>query len=78
MDFEVNPSVVVQTCKLVFFTVGDVQDFAANVFRLGHGHVKVEVFKIDGAKLAPFQESTLLRRSLRSSNDAVLVPTFPG
>ncbi len=55
-DFEVNPSVVVQTCKLLFVDelVGDVQDFAANVFRLGYGHVKVEVFKIDGAKLAPF------------------------
>jgi hypothetical protein len=48
-DFKVNSSILVQTCKLVFVDelVGDAQDFDANVFRLGHGSVKVEVLKVD-------------------------------
>jgi hypothetical protein len=55
-DFKVDPSVVVQTCKLVFVNElgGDVQDFDANIFGHGHGHVKVEVFKIHGAKWCTF------------------------
>jgi hypothetical protein len=55
-DFEVNPSITVQTCKLVFINelVRDVQGFDANVFRLGHGSVKVEVFKFTGAEAGTF------------------------
>ncbi len=43
-DFEVNPSVTVQTCKVVFVDelVGDVQDFDANIFGLEHQSIKVE------------------------------------
>jgi hypothetical protein len=37
-----------------------VQDFDAKVFRLGHGHVKVEVLKVDGAETCTFlQEYTV-------------------
>ncbi len=55
-NFEVNSSIPVQTCKLVFVNelLRDVQDFDANVFRLGHERVKVEVFKINGAKVCTF------------------------
>ncbi len=55
-DFEVNPSVMVQTCKLVFIDelVGGVQNFDANVFGLEHGRVKVDVFKINGTKACTF------------------------
>ncbi len=47
---------MVQTCELVFVDklVGDVQDFNANIFRLGHGSVKVEVLKVNGAKACTF------------------------
>jgi hypothetical protein len=40
-DLEVNPSVTFQTCELQFVDelLWNVQDFDANVFRLGHGHV---------------------------------------
>jgi hypothetical protein len=40
-DFKVNPSITAQPCALVFLNelVWDVQDFDANIFRLGHGHV---------------------------------------
>ncbi len=57
-DFEVNPSIAVQTCKLVFIDelIGDVQDFDANVFGLGHGGIKVEVLEVNGAKVGTFFE----------------------
>ncbi len=57
-DFELNSCVTVQTCEFVFVNtfVGDVQDFDANVFGLGHGSVKVEVLQANGAKVG-----TLLR-----------------
>ncbi len=62
MDFEVNLSVTVQTCELVFINelLWNVQDFDVNVFRLGHGHFEVKVLKIDGAKACTFlQEYTV-------------------
>ncbi len=56
LNFEVNPSILVQTCELVFVDelVGDVQDFDVDVFRLVHGSVKVEVLKVNGAKACIF------------------------
>ncbi len=55
-DFEVNPSVMIKTCKIAFVDeiVGDVRDFDANVFGLGHGGFKVEVLEVDGAKAGTF------------------------
>ncbi len=55
-DFEVSTSISVQTCELVFLDelVRDVRDYDAKVFRLGHGSVKVEVLKVDGAKVCIF------------------------
>jgi hypothetical protein len=61
-DFKVNPSILVQTCELVFIDelLWNVQDFDANVFWLRHGHVKVEVLKVNGAKACNFlQEYTV-------------------
>jgi hypothetical protein len=65
-DFEVNPSDAVQTCKLVFVNelVGDVQDFDANIFGLGHGHVKVEIFKTNGAKACTFSREYTVEEEL--------------
>jgi hypothetical protein len=56
VDFEVNPSIMVQTCELVFFDelIGDVWDFDANVFGLGHGSIKVELLKVNGARVCTF------------------------
>jgi hypothetical protein len=55
-DFEVYPSVTVQTCQLVFIDklIGDVQDFDANVFGLGHRSIQVEVLKVNAAKKGSF------------------------
>jgi hypothetical protein len=65
-DFEVNPSIKVQTCKLVFFDelVGDVQDFDANAFGLGHGSIKVEVLKVDEAKAGTFLREYTIEEEL--------------
>ena len=56
MDFKVNPSIATQTCELVFVNelAGNVKDFDANLFRIGHGSVKVEVLKVNGAKACTF------------------------
>jgi hypothetical protein len=42
--------------------VGDVQDFDANVFRLGHGSVKGEVFKVDRAKACIFLREYIVEK----------------
>ncbi len=62
VDSKANPSVMVQTCELVFINqlLWNVQNFNANVFRFGHGHIKVGVLKVDGAKACTFlQEYTV-------------------
>jgi hypothetical protein len=61
-DFEVNLSITVHTCELVFIFefLWNVQDFDANILRLGHGHVEVEVLKVNRAKACTFlQEYTV-------------------
>jgi hypothetical protein len=65
-DFEVNPSVMVQTCQLVFVDelIGDVQDFGANVLRLRHRSLKVEVLKNNGAKSGPFLREDTVEEEL--------------
>jgi hypothetical protein len=65
-DFEENPSVTVQTCELVFVNefLWNVQDFGANVFRFGHGHVKVEVVKVDGAKACTISQKDTVKEKL--------------
>jgi hypothetical protein len=53
---------MVQTCELVFVDelLWNVQNFNANVLRLGHGRVEVEGLKVDGAKVCTFlQEYTV-------------------
>jgi hypothetical protein len=61
VDFEVNPSITVHTCELVFIDelMRDVQDFDSNVFWCRHECVGVEVLKIDIAVACTFlQEYT--------------------
>jgi hypothetical protein len=66
VDFEVNPYVRVLTCKLIFVDepVGDVQDFDANVFGLGHGNIKVEVLEVSGAKKGTFSSKYIVEEEL--------------
>ncbi len=66
-DFEVNPSITVQTCELVLINelLWNVQDFDANIFQLGHGHVEVEVLKVDGAKACTFLQEYTVKEKLK-------------
>jgi hypothetical protein len=65
-DFKVNPSITVQTCELVLVDelLWNIQDFDANVFRLGHGRVEVEVLKVDGAKACTFSREYTVEEKL--------------
>ncbi len=65
-DFEVNPSIPVQTCELVFVNelLWNVQVFDANVFQLRHGHVEVEVLKVDEAKACTFSREYTVEEKL--------------
>jgi hypothetical protein len=65
-DFKLNPSVMVQTCELVFIDelLLNVQDFDANVFWLRHVRVEVEVLKVDEAKECTFLEEDTVEEKL--------------
>jgi hypothetical protein len=65
-NFEVNPSVTVQTCQLVFVNkiVGDVGDVDANVLGCGHGSIKVEVLKVNGAKAGTLPKEDTVEEEL--------------
>jgi hypothetical protein len=55
-NFEVDPTVAVPTRKLVFFKKfgRDVCDFDADVLRIGHWGIEVEVLEVDGAESRAF------------------------
>ena len=51
-NFEVDPPVSVRTSEVVLFNElrRNVRDFDADVFRVRHGSVEVEIFKVNGAE----------------------------
>jgi hypothetical protein len=51
-NFEVYPAIAVATSEVVFLDelVRDVGELDAHIFGVGHGSVKVEVFKVNGAE----------------------------
>jgi hypothetical protein len=55
-NFEVDPTVAVCTCKLVFLNEfsWDVCDFNADILRIGHWGIKVKVLEVDGAEARAF------------------------
>ncbi len=65
-DSEVNLSVTVQTCQLVFVNelIGDVQDFDANAFGFGHRSIQVEALKVDGAQASTFPRENTVEEEL--------------
>ncbi len=65
-NFEVNPSITVQTSQLVFVDelIRVVQDFDVNVFGLGHRSIQVEVLKINGAKAGTFLREDTVEEEL--------------
>jgi len=57
-NFVVDPTIAVRTCKLVFFHKfsGDIRDFDADVLRVGHWGIEVEVLEVEGAEARAFAE----------------------
>ena len=51
-NFEVDPTIAVSIGKLVFLNefCWDVCDFDADILRIGHWGIKVEVLEVDGAE----------------------------
>ncbi len=51
-NFEVYPTILIATCEVVFKDefIRDVGKIDSNIFRIGHGCVKVEVLEVDGAE----------------------------
>jgi hypothetical protein len=58
-DFEVNSSITVQTCQLVFVNelIGDIQDFDASIFGIGHRSIQIEIFEINGVGNFPREDT---------------------
>jgi len=65
-NFEVDPTVAVPTCKLVFFKkIGrDVCDFDADILRIGHWGIEVEVLEVDGAESRAFAREDTVEQQL--------------
>jgi hypothetical protein len=65
-NFEVDPTVRVTTRKLVLLNEfrWDVGDLDANIFRVGHWHVEVEVLKVNGAEARSFAREHTIEQQL--------------
>jgi len=51
-NFKIDPAVSISALKVVFLDefFGDVGDLDADIFRLKHGRVEIEVLEVDGAE----------------------------
>jgi len=65
-NFEVDPTVAVPTCKLVFFNKfgQDVCDFDVDILRIGHWGIKVEVLEVNGAESHAFAREDTVEQQL--------------
>ncbi len=65
-DFEVDPTVAVATHKLVLLNEfrWDVRDLDADIFRVGHWHVEVEVLEVNGAEVRSFAREHTIEQQL--------------
>jgi hypothetical protein len=65
-NFEVDPTVPVTTRKLVLLNefCWDVRDLDADIFRVGHWRVEVEVLKVNGAEAHSFAREYTIEHQL--------------
>jgi hypothetical protein len=65
-NFKVDPTIAVSTCKFVFLYEfhRDVKDLDADIFRVGHWHVKVEIFEVNGAEVRSFAREHTVEHQL--------------
>jgi len=66
VNFKVDPTIAVSTCKLVLFNKfgRDVCDFDADILRIRHWGIKVEVLEVDGAELCTFAREDTVEQQL--------------
>jgi hypothetical protein len=78
-NLKVDPPVTISSLKVALLNEfrQNGSNFSADIFGVWYRHIEVKFLRSMELKRAPRQESTLLRRSLTSSRDAVLVPTSP-
>jgi hypothetical protein len=65
-NFEVNPTIMLMTLKFVFLNEFclNVCDFNADIFRVGHGGIEVELFEIDGAETCAWAREHAVEKQL--------------
>jgi hypothetical protein len=65
-NFEIDPTVAVSTGKLVFLNEfhGDVCDFDANILRVRHWGIEVEVLEVNGAEARAFARENTVEEQL--------------
>ncbi len=65
-NFVVDPTVAVSTHRLVFLYEfrWDVGDLDADIFRVGHWSVKVEIFEVNGAEVRSFAREHTIEHQL--------------
>ncbi len=79
-NFEVDPTALIRTGEIVFLNDlrRNVRDLDADVFRVGHGSVEVEFFKVNGAEPCTLPGDDAVKQEFDEFREAVLVPTSPG
>ncbi len=65
-NFKIDPVVLVATHKVVFIDefFRDVGELDAYIFGIGHGHVQIEVFEVDGAEASTFSGEDTVEEEL--------------
>ncbi len=65
-NFKVDPTVAVSTLKLVFLYefCWDVGDLDADIFRVGHWRIKVEIFEVNGSEVCFFAREHTIEHQL--------------
>jgi hypothetical protein len=66
VNFKVNLIVMLATFKVVFLNefCQNVCNFNADIFRVGHWGIKVEVFEVDGAKMCTWAREQAVEKQL--------------
>ena len=63
-NFKVDPTITILTGEIVFFyeLCRYVRDFDADIIRVGHGSVEVEVLQVDRAEMCPFSRQDTVEK----------------
>jgi hypothetical protein len=70
VNFEIHPAVMITALEIVFLDelLRDVRHFDADIFWVRHGHVKVEVLEINGAKAGALSRENAVQQKFDQLN----------